>query len=676
MHGLTIRTRMLVAFALIAVSQIIVAVIGLHGFRLSNSDLAEIYQDRLVPVSSLARIDDLMHGSIEQLTIAVISRPGPQTVRKYTDAVAADLATIDGLAADYARHASGEADRKLLGDWTARRGQLVAKGIKPAIDALNAQAFDDAEDILLGVAVKQFGAVQQGFDAIVASELSHAEGTHNAAERRYAFARGLTLGSVAFGLGLCALIALYVTRSISGPLAAMTTAMRRLANDESGVAIPAVDRTDEVGQMAQATLVFRRHAEELRALHAAQDKANALKARQQAAMDRHTQDFGISAAAVMAGLASSAAKMRQAAAEMSEAAHQTRASAARAADGAATSTSSLAAVSAAAEAMSASINEIDRQVSRATQAVAEAVSCASTTDAKVAGMTAAADRVGDIAHLITGIAGRTNLLALNATIEAARAGDAGKGFAVVAGEVKALANQTARATNEISTQIMAIRSATGEAVTAVRAANAAIGEVSDVATAIAAAVEQQVAATRDIAASVQTVSAATHEFSRAVHEVSAISESTDAASGMVLAGADDVGRNAEKMRGEVTQFLRAMTSNDDAERRRYERLPGGGMQAAIRTRGHPEQDVAVVDISRGGVAVRCDWRLEAGTEVEVALPGATQLVDARVVRAEAGLLGLAFSQDEAMVREIDQALDHIAHLGSFGSAREGLRAAR
>ena len=142
---------------------------------------------------------------------------------------------------------------------------------------------------------------------------------------------------------------------------------------------------------------------------------------------------------------------------MSEAAHQTRASAARAAEGAATSTSNLAAVAAAAEEMSASINEISQQVARATQAVDEAVACASTTDAKVGGMAAAADRVGDVARLITDIAGRTNLLALNATIEAARAGEAGKGFAVVASEVKALATQTAKATEEISTQIAAIR---------------------------------------------------------------------------------------------------------------------------------------------------------------------------------------------------------------------------
>ena len=469
MHGFTIRSRMLAVFALIAVSQAVVAVIGLNGFRLSNGDLAEIYRERLVPVSQLARINDLMRDSIEQLTIAVISRPGPGNVRKYTDVVEADLATSGSLVRDYARHVVGDADRKLLDDWTARRDELVSKAIKPATDALKAAAFDDAEDIVLGVAVKQFAAVQRQFDAIVAAELKGADQTHEAADRRYGLVRDLTIGSVIFALGLCVLIAFYVTRSITGPLAAMTATMKRLANGQLDVAIPATDREDEVGQMARAMLVFRQNAQETNKLQAAADKAHALKEFRQAAMDRHTQEFGTSFVGVMASLEQAAATMRGMATDMSDAARRTRESAALAAQGAATSTANLGSVAAASEQMSASINEISHQVSRATRAVDEAVARAGVTDSKMGAMAEAANRVSDVARLITDIAVRTNLLALNATIEAARAGEAGQGFAVVAGEVKALATQTAKATEEISTQVAAIRSATGEATGAVHA---------------------------------------------------------------------------------------------------------------------------------------------------------------------------------------------------------------
>ena len=180
--------------------------------------------------------------------------------------------------------------------------------------------------------------------------------------------------------------------------------MRRLAGGDLAAEIPAADRKDEVGQMAQAMLVFKANAQEARDLQAAADKEHALKARRQAAMDRYTQDFGTSAAGVMASLARSAEAMRATAAEMSDAAHRTRDSAARAAEGATTSATNLGAVSAAAEQMSSSINEISQQVGRATQAVSEAVERANVTDAKVGGMAAAADRVGDVVKLITDIA--------------------------------------------------------------------------------------------------------------------------------------------------------------------------------------------------------------------------------------------------------------------------------
>jgi methyl-accepting chemotaxis protein len=244
---------------------------------------------------------------------------------------------------------------------------------------------------------------------------------------------------------------------------------------------------------------------------------------------------------------------------------------------------------------------------------------------------------------------------LNATIEAARAGEAGKGFAVVASEVKALAAQTARATEQIGTQIVGIRVATDEAVGAVRQVSVAIGQVELVATAIGAAVNQQAAATQEISSNVQRVTMATTTSAQAMEQVLIVAEQTDTASRSVLIAADEVSQTATTLRVEVNDFLSAMKRSDDDDRRAYERLPGAGITATLHAQGLADIQASVRDISRGGVALVCDCTASSGAEVNVGLPTAGR-VPGRVVRSENGVVVIAFRQNDATIALVDRVL--------------------
>ena len=459
------------------------------------------------------------------------------------------------------------------------------------------------------------------------------------------------IAAVGFGLVI-------IQTGVVGKLGDLTGLMQRLATGDTDVVVPVTGRRDEIGEMTSALEVFKQNAVENHRLTSAQARERAVQDARWAAIDRHTQDFGTSVSGVMASLGQSATRMHTAAAEMSEAAKRTRDSTSNSVEGIGASARDLNSVAVAAEQMAASVQEISRQVAHVTTAVRTAVDRAAETDAKVAGLSDAADKIGDVVRLITDIAGQTNLLALNATIEAARAGEAGKGFAVVASEVKTLATQTARATDQIGAQIVAIRTSTTEAVDAVREVGAAITQVASVATAIAAAVEQQAAATQEISSSVQLVTQETNTAALAMEDVLTIAQETDIASRSVLTAADDVGVTADTLRTEVNDFLAAIKRDEGDDRRVYSRVPGLGTVVTLNLQGHSEAQTVVKDISRGGIALACSTTAPPGTNAEVVLPGGGK-AEGRIVRSENGLLTLAFRQDPATLGLLDRVIDAI-----------------
>jgi methyl-accepting chemotaxis protein len=495
----------------------------------------------------------------------------------------------------------------------------------------------------------------------VAAEVARLRAASAAAADRLALI--LLLGTTLGVLAVTGAILWSVRRDVARPLAGLAAALGQMAQGRlDEVRLPA-GGLGEVGAIAKAAETFlgklrenRRLAEEAASAHAARD-------RRQAAMDRHTQDFGAAVSGVMELLAQKAEAMREAAQAVRAGAEDSRAAAASTTDAARDSQRDLHAVAAATEELTASVTEIGRQVGHATEAARQAVARAEETGGTVRSLAEAAGQVSEVVRLIADIAAQTNLLALNATIEAARAGEAGKGFAVVAGEVKQLASQTATATERISQQVAAIQGATQSAVGAVESVAAAIARVDEVAAAIAGAVDQQGAATREIAASVQQVAARTEATTGAMAALAGAAERGVADAGRVGESSAEVLRVAAELRGEVGNFLAAMRV-DEAERRAFERLPGQDLPVRIRPRDGAEAAGRLADIARGGAALRIALDLPAGTEVEVAIADHLPITG-RVARREPDMLAVAFRQDAESLRRIGTVL---ARLGPAAAA--------
>jgi methyl-accepting chemotaxis protein len=362
----------------------------------------------------------------------------------------------------------------------------------------------------------------------------------------------LALAILAVSIG----IAYLVSRNIALPLARLKGKMERLAEGELTLDIGDQDRRDEIGGMAKALQVFKDNAVTMRRLEA---EHAAGKEREETdrkdAMNEMADNFEQSVRIVVDHVAAAAGEMRSSAESMSATAEQTRRESTTVGTASEEASQNVETVASAAEELSASIAEITRQVEHSAKIAHHAAAEADSTGNAVDGLARAAQKIGDVVQLIEDIASRTNLLALNATIEAARAGDAGKGFAVVASEVKALANQTAKATDEIKAQIAEMQTATGQTVEAIKSIGGTIGQINEIAGSIASAVQEQSAATSEIAGNVQRAAAGTSTISSTIGGVTSAAAETGAAAGLVLGAASELAQQAETLRHEVGTFV-------------------------------------------------------------------------------------------------------------------------
>jgi len=445
------------------------------------------------------------------------------------------------------------------------KDEKVGQGLKEAAGLLDdyrqalTKLVDNAKEIdeLVAEMADSAAAIVKGAGAMKADLLSDQQRLEAESDATIGETERLILTLAAGGFLLGAALALVLGRGISRPMSEMCKAMRELAGGNFDVVLPGLGRRDELGEMAGAVEEFKMQAivKAERDAEAQDNQNKAAAAARRAELIRFADQFEAAVGAIVSSVSASAVQLEQAAGTLTRTAETTQSLSSQVAGTSEEASSSMQSVATATEELSASVDEIGRRVRDSNKIAEAAVLQAQQTDGRIGKLSRAAQEIGDVVKLITAIAEQTNLLALNATIEAARAGDAGRGFAVVASEVKSLANQTAKATDEISTHIAGMQGATQESVAAIKEIGGTIGQISSIAAEIAGAVEQQSSATQEIARSVQSVAQGTQEAAANIMQVNRGATETGSASEEVLNSAKTLSTESARLREELDRFM-------------------------------------------------------------------------------------------------------------------------
>ena len=550
--NLSIKAKLIGLMGALALVVGVVSATGWISLALNHEGLRTVHDDRVVPMQQLKIVSDMYAVNIVDAAHKV--RNGNMTVEEGIKAIATAKQAIGKEWKAYIETELTAQEKKLI----AEKNELTKKSdeaIAILIDALQRNDRAALDKFVVDMMYPVIDPVTGKLSDLIELQLREAGKEFQNSKTVFDYSKLLQVVLVVVSIAVVGFGVWIAIQGISRPIGGLTDAMARLAKKDWTTVVPATEHGDEVGEMARAVQVFKDTGIEAERLASEEEKARAARERRAQKVDDLTRGFDAQIAEILQTVTASSTQMESSAQSMSATAEETSRQSMAVAAASEEASTNVQTVSAAAEELSASITEIARRVAESAKISGDAVSEAGRADQMVQGLADAAQKIGDVVALITDIAEQTNLLALNATIEAARAGEAGKGFAVVAAEVKNLATQTAKATEEIGGQIGGIQSATKDAVASIQGIGKTIGEINEIASAIAAAVEEQGAATQEIARNVEQAAAGTADVSSNIVGVTKAAGETGQVSAQVLEVAGQLSKQADVLRTQVGTFL-------------------------------------------------------------------------------------------------------------------------
>ncbi len=554
---LSIAAKLYVIFALMATATISLSVVAVQAAR-HHENLTDEFESANAGTLNVEKVNGLIYAVVME-SRGVYMSTDMATSKIYADGILKFNEQIVKVVEDWKKSVRGD-DAELFGQFSGRiaqfidfRRELARLGTEVSPAAGRVWGDNDANR-----SVRK--ALNKDLDQLTKIYATRASRVYTAIDTgidKTALWLSLLAG---FAVVLAGVGAWVISRSVAKPIAEITRVTEAVAAGDASVSVPFSDRSDEIGALARSIGVFQRAMRSNEELNRTVRSDAETRTQRQERMSNEISRFSAEVEATLAELGRISDQMLAASTQLAGATDEATAKTVSAAAASSEASSNVRDIASAADELSASVNEIDRQVAQSNAIATKAVNEAGRTNLAVKELDEAASRIGDVVKLITGIAEQTNLLALNATIEAARAGEAGRGFAVVAGEVKALAGQTSRATEEIATQIAGMQRATVRSIEAITAIEHIIREIGDISGAIAAAVTEQGAATAEIARSVEIAAKRTVETADEVNLVGTATEDTRSSAGAVKTVADDLGSVAGRIRGQVDAFFQRLSA--------------------------------------------------------------------------------------------------------------------